>query len=79
MKRLVAAAATAALALTLTAGPAAARPDAARAGGDGACVAAGVKTLKGAIGTVAPASPPGTIAAVILAHTNGEAPVTNAC
>ncbi|GEM_PF-5183339 len=79
-KRTLATAAAAAMALSLTAGPAfAAPPSGAPAGGDGACVAAGVQTLKGAIGPAAVATPPGTIAAVILAHTNGDDPLTGAC
>lgn len=78
-KRTFATAAAAAMALSLTAGPAfAAPPGGAPAGGDGACVAAGVQILKGAIGPTAAAADPGTIAAVILAHTNGESPVSEA-
>ena len=67
-KRTLATAAAAAMALSLTAGPAFAAP----AGGDGACVAAGVQNLKGVIGVVASDTDAGTIAAVILAHTKGD-------
>jgi hypothetical protein len=79
-KRMFVMAAAAAMALSLTAGPAfAGPPGGLKGGGDGACVSAGVKVLKGAIGPAAVANPPGTIAAVILAHTNGLDPLTGAC
>ena len=42
---------------------------------NGACVAAGVKSLQGAIGGVASSSAPGTIATVIAAHVNGTATI----
>jgi hypothetical protein len=79
MKRILATAATAALALTLTAGPAAARPELPRGGGDGACVAAGTQTLKGDIGGAASGLGGLAVAGVILAHTNGDDPLTGAC
>jgi hypothetical protein len=77
MKRMLATAAAAALALSLTAGPAMARPVESPPA-DGACVAAGVKNLRGAIGGVASTSGAGTIAGVILAHTNGDGSVSGA-
>lgn len=77
MKRLLVSAATAAMALSLTAGPAFARP--VNPPADGACVAAGVQALRGAIGTVAPVAPPGAVADVIIAHTNGDDPLSGAC
>lgn len=85
-KRMFATAAAAAMALSMMAGPAFAAPGGVAGppggltgGGDGACVSAGVQTLKGAIGPAAKAAPPGTIASVILAHTNGDDPLTGAC
>lgn len=78
MKRTIATAAAAALALSLMAGPALARPVQSPPA-DGACVAAGVQALKGAIGTVAPVAGPGAVAGVILDHTNGIGTLSNAC
>jgi hypothetical protein len=69
MKRILATAVSAVFALSLMAGPASAKVD---TPADGRCVAAGVKILKGGIGAVAPTVPPGTIAGVIIAHTNGD-------
>ena len=76
MKRILATAAGAAIALSLMAGPAAAKVN---TPADGACVAAGVQTLKGAIGTVAPVAGPGAVAGVIIDHTNGIGTLSNAC
>jgi hypothetical protein len=75
-KRTLATAAAAALALSLTAGPAFAQGV---AGGDGQCVSAGVKTLKGNIGGAASTLGAGAVAGVIIAHTNGDDPLTGAC
>jgi hypothetical protein len=76
MKRTLTTAAAAAFALSMLAGPAFAGP--VNAPADGACVAAGVKILRGAIGTVAPSADPGAVAGVIIAHTNGNAPLSGA-
>ena len=79
-KRTLATAAAAAMALSLTAGPAfAGPPGGLTGGGDGACVAAGVQTLKGDIGGAASTSGGQAVAEVILAHTNGDDPLTGAC
>jgi hypothetical protein len=78
MKRILTTAAAAALALSLTAGPAMARPVQSPPA-DGACIAAGVQALKGAIGTVAPVAGPGAVAGVIIDHTNGVGTLSNAC
>ena len=71
-RRMLTVIASAVLALSLLAGPAAASPRFAGPA-DGACVSQGVQGLKGAIGGVASSSDPGTIAGVIGLHLTGEA------